>query len=285
MMQFAIRCALFGLALMLVVSGGAVASPITYNQLLFTTPVLSFGSGTDVTASSSSVSGGYSFSGEFCVNEGCSTGPVATTATSLLRLTNLSLTCSSGETCAPLDITFEAQGATAPAGATDVSVNLIGGGSANGFTRICVADANHLCTADLFGTQSFSFSFVNSISGSAQGTISTPGAFDLFGNFHVDGLSSGSRVTLSNSLDIGLTSRSQGGAVPEPSAMYLLPAGLAALALLRRKTRTANRQQGTPPASFHPLPPDQLGNTRPIPGNERAWLSDFHAIGMIARGD
>lgn len=237
-MQSAIRCALFGLVMMLVLSGGALASPITYNQLLFTTPVLSFGSGTDVTASSSSVTGGYSFNGEFCVNEGCSTGAVSTTATSLLRLTNLSLTCSSGETCAPLDITFEAQGATGPAGATDVSVNLIGGGSTSGFTRICVADANHICTADLFGTQSFSFSFVNSISGSAQGTISTPGSFNLFGNFHVDGLASGSSVTLSNSLDIGLTSRSQGGGVPEPSALYLLPAGLAVLALLRRAKST-----------------------------------------------
>jgi hypothetical protein len=241
-MQSVLRCAFFGLAIVLALSSGALASPITYNQLLFTTPVLSFGTGTDVTASSSSVTGGYSFNGEFCVNEGCSTGPVATTATSLLRLTNLSLTCSSGETCAPLDITFEAQGATAPAGATDVSVNLIGGGSASGFTRICVADANHLCTADLFGTQSFSFSYVSSISGSAQGTISTPGNFDLFGNFHVDGLSSGKSVTLSNSLDIGLTSRSQGGAVPEPSAIFLVHAGLAALALLRRrKSPTAVR--------------------------------------------
>ncbi|HYL77199.1 MAG TPA: PEP-CTERM sorting domain-containing protein [Bryobacteraceae bacterium] len=238
-MQPVLRCAFLGLAIALAMSIGALASPITYNQLFFTTPVLSFGSATDVLALPSSITGGYSFSGEFCVNEGCSTGPVATTATSLLRLTNLSLTCSSGDNCAPVDVGFEAQGASAPAGAADVSVTLIGDGSATGFARVCVADSNHLCTADLFGTQSFSFSYVSAISGSAQGTITTPGAFNLFGNFHVDGLASGSSVMLTNSLDIGLTSRSQGGAVPEPSALFLLPAGLAALALLRRRKSQA----------------------------------------------
>jgi hypothetical protein len=235
-MQSALRSAFLVLSIALAMSSGALASPISYNQLDFFTPAFSIGSSTDVMASSSSVEGGYSFNGEFCVNAGCSTGAIGTTADSLLRLTNLSLTCTSGSTCAPLDVTFEAQGATTLPGSISVDVSLIGNGSTTGFTRMCIADLNHLCTADLFGSQSFSFSYVNNIAGDAAGTISTTGSFDLLGNFHVDGLASGASVTLTNSLDIGLTSKAP-GAVPEPSATFLLPAGLAALALLRRKSR------------------------------------------------
>ncbi|HEV2687369.1 MAG TPA: PEP-CTERM sorting domain-containing protein [Bryobacteraceae bacterium] len=238
-MQSTVRT-LLGLAAVLVIPTGAVASPIAYNQLSFTSPVFQFGTGTDVLGSSASVTGGYSFNGEFCVNEGCSTGAIPTSATSLLRLTNLSLTCTSGSTCAPVDIAFEAQGASGPVGLTDLNVNLTGGGSASGFTRICVADSNDICTADLFGNLSSSFPFAGAVSGGTVGTFVSTGSFDLLGDFHVNGLASGSSVTLTNSLDIGLTSVSA-GKVPEPSAVFLLPAGLAALALLRRKSRTGSR--------------------------------------------
>ena len=102
-MQSTLRRALIGLAILLVISVAAVASPINYSSLLILSPAFGFGFG-DATASSANTDGGYSFTGEFYVNEDCSTGPIATSATSLLRLTNLNLTCNSESTCAPVDV-------------------------------------------------------------------------------------------------------------------------------------------------------------------------------------
>jgi hypothetical protein len=195
--------------------------------------------------SSANVAGGYSFSGEFCVNDNCPGGPALTFSDSLLRLTNLNLTCNSREgACAPIDVNFEAQGATAPVGTMQVNVDLVGNGSASGFARVCIADSSHICSSALFGPESFSFSFANNVTGSAMGLITTTGNFDLLGDFHIDGLAPGASVTLSNSLDIGLTSNAVVTGfpgVPEPSTVFLLTTGLGSLALLRRKFRTSLR--------------------------------------------
>jgi hypothetical protein len=242
-MKSALRCALFGVMVLLAISNGALASTITYTQLSFSTPVPGFGNGTDVTVAATA-SGGYTFGGEFCLNEGCAGGPVSTSSDSLLRLTNLNLTCNSREgACAPIDVNFEAQGATGPAGIMQVNVDLIGTGSATGFARVCIADSSHICSSALFGPESFSFSFANNVTGSAIGLITSTGNFDLLGDFHIDGLAPNTSVTLSNSLDIGLTGNAVvgGSRTPEPSSIFLLTAGLGALALLRRKFRTSLR--------------------------------------------
>lgn len=214
---------------------GALASPVTYNEFLFLSPVTQFGSSTDVQVSPTSVAGGYIFSGEFCDNIGCSTGPVPTTADSLLRLTNLSLTCTLTSTCSPLDVSFEAQGANAATGATFVNLVLAGAGSASGFARVCIADESHLCSSDGQGSQSFSFPFFGSLSGSAGGSFFSIGSFDVVGDFHLDGLAGGTNVALANSLDINL--KAGASAVPEPSGFFLLLAGLVALALLCRSQK------------------------------------------------
>jgi PEP-CTERM motif-containing protein len=212
----------------------AVASPVTYNQFLFISPVFQFGSSTDVQVGPTLVDG-YLFNGEFCDNSGCSTGPVPTTADSLLRLTNLSLTCDQGSTCSPIDVSFEAQGANAATGTTSVNLNLLGIGSASGFARVCIADEGHLCSSDAQGAQSFSFPFFGTLTGNAGGSFFSMGFFDVVGDFHLDGLDPGANVSLPDSLDISLKAVSS--QAPEPSSLLLLAAGLGLVTLLRRRSR------------------------------------------------
>src|SRR5258708_35914372 len=78
----------------------AQSSPV----LFFTAPI-GQQSGSDAMASGSL--GGYSFSGEFCLDASCQGGPTGST----MRLTSVSLTCTNSEgACGPVDIRFEAVG-------------------------------------------------------------------------------------------------------------------------------------------------------------------------------
>jgi len=200
------------------------AGSISYDFIAIDSPVFASGFGSAIVPPT--LAGGYTFSGEFCENDSCSTGPVFTTASSLLRLTNLTLTCDSGSTCAPIDVTFEADTFSAPSGPINVNVQLTGSGSASGYARVCFADENNICSSALFGNESFTFPYVNNISGLAQGTISSNGSFSILGDFHVNGVQGGSSVNLFNSLDISLTS-----SVPEPSTIVPLGFGLVLFAV------------------------------------------------------
>ena len=220
---------------------GAYAAPVTYNQFLFVSPVFQLGTSTDVQVTSTPIDGGYTFNGEFCANSGCSTGAISTTADSLLRLTNLSLTCTLSSTCSPVDVSFEAQGASTTAGATTVNVNLVGNGTASGFARICIDDSSHVCSAGGIGTQSFSFPFSGSLSGIAGGSFSSNGSYNFNGDFHLDCLAAGGNVSLFNSLDISFNGPLGGGQVPEPGSLLLISAGLGAVGLIRRRTKGSLR--------------------------------------------
>jgi hypothetical protein len=237
-------------ALWLAVLGAATATAhadsITYEQMLFTSPVLGFSGSNDVTASgASSLPAGYTFSGEFCENAFCSS-PISTSADSLLRLTNVTLTCNGdGSDCAPIDITFEALGASqngspVPSSPVLVSLSLDGTGTASGFATICIADSISFCTSELSGPQSFSFGFNNFILGSASGAVVAPSGFDVYGNLHFNGLADGASVVLNNSLDLGINVPNP---VPEPASFALGGSGIVFIAFLvwRRKStlRTA----------------------------------------------
>jgi hypothetical protein len=218
------------------------ADTIAYQQLIFVGPVLGSSTSGDVSVSGTSLfDPNYSFSGEFCENSSCG-NPIGTTDDSLLRLTNLTLTCNGdGDPCGPVDITFEALGAMSngsPVPSTPVNVDLSfdGVGSASGFARICIGSSVSFCTSEGSGPQSFQFSFFNNLSGSASGAVVAPGGFDVYGDLHFDGLADGTSVQLNNSLDIGITNA---GAVPEPSTFAMLAAGMTLLGLTARRRMSA----------------------------------------------
>lgn len=216
------------------------AGSIFYYQMFFSDPVTQFGSGEDATVLPT-ITGGYTFSGEFCENDHCSGGAVATPFDSLLRLTNLTLTCGASN-CAPIDILFEADAAGEnPFPMADFSLGLSGTGTASGFARICISTSQNICSSNLSGTYSANVSFSSSISGSAD-TFGVPinSGFSVLGDFHLDGLGSGQSVILSNSFDVGAKPTAVGDQIgtPEPSTLLLLPIGFLIVLMLRRGAGT-----------------------------------------------
>lgn len=219
----------------------ASASLVTYSQLFFLSPVFQFGTSTSAVVSPT-FTGGYTFNAEFCVNEFCSTGTGPNTGDSVVRLTNLTLTCTldASSICGPVDVMFDASVSSAPTGPSNIDVVLGGIGSASGFAQVCVTDSMNLCSSGLQGSESSGFPFFGTIAGSTEFDINSLGSYDLLGDFHINGLTGGSSLNLPGSLDI-----SSGGdivrrppPVPEPSTAILLSAGLFAFVILREYQRS-----------------------------------------------
>ena len=219
---------LFGMSL----SGVARAGDIFYSNLQFNDPIFQPASGNDASYNSSSVpgeGGTYTISAEICQTGSCANdNPSA--ATDQLRLTNVSLFCSAIGSCAPIDISFQANGST---DATFVmfalSLDSISGVPANGgFARICIADSSHICSADGSGTQSTSFPLTSGFTSNLVTLNFFPnGPFTVVGDLHLVGLSNGNTLTIANSFKIT--------DLPEPGTIVLLPAGLTALWAIRRR--------------------------------------------------
>lgn len=220
----------------------ADASALSFNGLQFNQPVTAFGP-TDVIISDATVNQGagtYTYSAEFCINGDCSFQPGGASNTSNLKLANLSLSCSAEGVCGPLDVTFQAGFDVSPGSNETVSVSLgntsFSGSAFTGFARICFSDMANICAADLTGPSSFSFPFSNAgFSGSQTGVyaVGAAGPFQVNGIFHIDGLSNGASINLGQSLDLS-TREAVPSSVPEPVTVFLLPAGVLALLVMRR---------------------------------------------------
>ena len=232
-------CRVGMLLTVLLVSGAgnrARAALITFQSVVFTAPVFQF-SGTNDAIVGTIDAGQYSFSGEFCVNEDCSGGPVPTVDDSLLRLTNLTLTCTNpafSGFCGPIDVLFQAndESSLISSGAIDVELN--GSGTASGYARACLADSVNICASDLTGPESVTVPFTNAISGGNQiSSVPFSPGFMLLGDFHLNGLQQNSSVTLSSSLDIGLVDKGS-TATPEPSSAWLVSLGATLLFVWRK---------------------------------------------------
>lgn len=232
-----------------IVSSAAFADTVTYVNLEFTTPTFGFSIPTPdnviVTNASSGLYPGYVLSAEFCENSSCAT-PIATTYQSLLRLTDLTLTCDSEGGCGLIDIDFQANvaefGAT-PVGESVVTVNLNLDGSSpadiNGAVNLCISNHHSICTSTLSGPHSFETTFSGvggSVTGSTSGQIVALSGFTVYGQLEVDALNPGQSLTLLNSLDIGVGVE----AVPEPATFGLVAAALLlfGLAYWRKTAKT-----------------------------------------------
>jgi len=200
---------------------------ILYSFLAINSPVAKVDS-TNVVVSQTQV-GNYLFTGQLCC------GGDGSGTDSNLSL-SADLICNNGpNACGPIDITFTAAGGFGFGDAASVSVSL-GGTSTDpntkGFGQICIADIVNICSGSLTGTNAFGFPFSGgSLFGSASGTASLLGGFNVFGDIHLDGLAAGAE------LDPPLLTIHIGGltpiAAPEPGTASLILLGCGALLALR----------------------------------------------------
>ena len=202
----------------------------------FTAPgfALSGADNATLTNATSQLYPGYVFSAEFCEDSSCASPiPLPAGDQSLLRLTDMTLTCDDESGCGLIDIRFEALNAVmddgpAPGGVVDVDLNLDGSATQAivGSATLCIAGPHAICTADLSGTHSFSTSFDGPFSGSVSGAVPASPGLSVYGEIEIDALGDGQSVTLANSLDIDSTIEPAvgSGITPEPGTLALTAA-------------------------------------------------------------
>jgi hypothetical protein len=203
---------------------------ITYSGFQFSDPIFATNGTADVKISGSvgGEGGTYSLSAEFCQTGFC-TGDSVQTDT--VRLTNLNISCTSGGTCDPIDISFQVSGSTDdPATLLEMYLDSgsFTGTPPTGFSRLCVSDGSNVCSSTGVGAQSSTFTFGSGLVGTTEFTYQPNGPFNIIGDFHLDGLTNGSSVSLGSSLSVTVS------AIPEPAAILLFASGLGGLVLLRR---------------------------------------------------
>jgi hypothetical protein len=239
-------------AVLLVICGLAATAArgdtITYGQLAITSPGLAFSASDNVVVSNatSALYPGYTFSAEFCENSACSS-PIASSSDSLLRFTDMTLTCASAEGCGLIDIRFQATNAMlddspSPAGTATVDLGLDGTATEAvvGSATICITGPHAICAPDLSGTHSFSTSFDGAFSASTNGAVPVSSGFSVYGQIEIFHLDNGNSVSLANSLDIDADIEPALGAepVPEPGTLALtVPPLLLLLGVGLRKSR------------------------------------------------
>ena len=206
---------------------------ITYSGFQFSDPIFGTNGTADVKISGSvpGEGGTYTLSAEFCQTGFC-TGDSVQTDT--VRLTNLNVSCS-GSVCAPIDISFQVSGSTDdPATLLEMYLDSgsFTGTAPTGFSRLCVSDGSNVCSSTGVGAQSSTFTFGSGLVGTTEFTYQPNGPFNIIGDFHLDGLTNGSSVSLGSSLSVTVS------AIPEPAAILLLATGLGGLFLLGRRRRS-----------------------------------------------
>lgn len=214
-------------------SAPAHAGSFSFESLAFTSPTFTFGP-TDVTISNFFASGGYEVaSAEFCVDSSCSGGPRGVD----LRLTGVNISCQNeGFDCtSPLDLIFQASTSFNPfPGSLLINATMDGSGTASGYLRFCLQDANNVCASDLTGNQFFTSAFGPTPNTTAFGSFNTNGNFTLLGDLHINALSgatNASAILLPDSIQISIQQ------APEPVTIGLLGAGLFSLAIFRKFAR------------------------------------------------
>jgi hypothetical protein len=228
-----------------VLAGLASADTVTFATLKFTSPVAVSSSGNSVMLTNASVGNGYTVSAEFCENSFCSS-PISSSADSLLRFTNFTLSCASGgSACGPISIAFEADGASASNFSSAlVAVNFTLTGTATetvtGSSALCFESFSYICSTDGTGTQSFSTAFAMGPGGplgtpGSSGTATIGPGFGVLGQITINNLDPGNSLSMPGSLDFGMTMGQSTAALPEPSTLPLAAAGFAVLGFAIRK--------------------------------------------------
>jgi hypothetical protein len=224
------------------------ASSLSFSSLQLDDPAFGFGFNDAIVSNATILGAGYTYnySAELCLSGACSFDAPGSPVTQQLKLSNLSLTCSTSgaETCGPIDVTFDAHYEVSPGSVEQINVSLSNTISPefflNGFARICFSDANNICSPSLLGTSSVGIFFSGgSFSGENSGTYSVGGSgpFQVLGLFHIDGLASGDSLSLGHSLDVTSTAIVASDPTPEPSTLLLVPIGIGLLVLGRRRLR------------------------------------------------
>lgn len=242
MLFFARSSALVGLCTVLSVP--ALAIPFGVTSLNITNSqgglIVLNGNTPDVTISGTVTDAGgqqgWNIAAELCVDGFCGGGNGSGGDPRFVRLTNVTISCTVGQTCAApsaffLNFAGTGLGVTigAPLGVTESAVGTITGtGTATGAFHLAAFSGGPNAVLDLnFGPVGSGFN-LGPVSGS---TTTSAAGFGFNGFFEIDQVSIGSSILMSNSLDIHFEN------APEPATVTLLGVGLLTMGLVRGRRR------------------------------------------------